>query len=630
MSTNNQMTKKINSPIVKVYDEVVNKKFIEYLEDKLDELNDKEKKYIKDYPTVYIHSFENGDTFSIYVGESNNVLNRTKEHYDERKTKKQKKKWQFDFLKDGRKLKMYIIGHKHFNKSLTLDIENRLIHYLTSSESIKSVNGRHNAQGFYYTKDEFEDTFRKIRRKLRKENKNLFLSEAIIKNSAIFKASPFHALTDEQLKVKNFIISRVEECLREQKEGQIIFVEGEAGTGKTVLIASTFYELLERVHFNKMNNPESEFDFDSDIYSDINCNLVVNHPQQIKVFESLGNKLNIKNSDGTETVSRPPRFINQHKAKIADVTFVDEAHLCLTKPHRLRKHIKNELKEIIARSRITVVIFDRMQILNEASYWEKSMYDEIYNKSIKQGNHFVLKRQLRMETNENTIAWINNITNLDESKGPIKTIGKLDEEGKKYVKIFNDPEKMFQAIKNKNKPNKDIEKNNQLSRVVATFDWEYSAEKQNPNDDCWYVEIGDNFKHPWNSEIQRKETKNMSRAEKTKYNRKNIKDKSWAEQELSVNEVGSTYTIHGFDLNYVGVIIGPSVSYKDGKVVFIKENSYRKSAKNRRKFEDGESYDLSEELLANELHILLTRGVKGLYIYAVDKDLQQALKNAVK
>ncbi len=35
-------------------------------------------------------------------------------------------------------------------------------------------------------------------------------------------------------------------------------------------------------------------------------------------------------------------------------------------------------------------------------------------------------------------------------------------------------------------------------------------------------------------------------------------------------------------------------------------------------------------LLKNELNVLLTRGVNGLYIYAVDEQLREALKKASK
>ncbi|AEX77669.1 DNA/RNA helicase domain-containing protein [Corynebacterium diphtheriae] len=52
------------------------------------------------------------------------------------------------------------------------------------------------------------------------------------------------------------------------------------------------------------------------------------------------------------------------------------------------------------------------------------------------------------------------------------------------------------------------------------------------------------------------------------------KELSWAEKPHTINEVGSIFTIQGFDLNYAGVIIGPSVQYRDGKIVFIPKESH--------------------------------------------------------
>ncbi|WP_340700921.1 DNA/RNA helicase domain-containing protein [Corynebacterium diphtheriae] len=52
------------------------------------------------------------------------------------------------------------------------------------------------------------------------------------------------------------------------------------------------------------------------------------------------------------------------------------------------------------------------------------------------------------------------------------------------------------------------------------------------------------------------------------------KELSWAEKLHTINEVGSIFTLQGFDLNYAGVIIGPSVQYRDGKIVFVPEESH--------------------------------------------------------
>ena len=99
---------------------------------------------------------------------------------------------------------------------------------------------------------------------------------------------------------------------------------------------------------------------------------------------------------------------------------------------------------------------------------------------------------------------------------------------------------------------------------------------------------------------------------------------AWAENPETLSEIGSTYTIQGFDLNIAGVIIGPSVKYRGGHIVFDAKSSQNSKAVQKR----GGEIDYSVQNLRNELNVLLKRGVHGLYLFAVDPELQKALKDA--
>lgn len=105
---------------------------------------------------------------------------------------------------------------------------------------------------------------------------------------------------------------------------------------------------------------------------------------------------------------------------------------------------------------------------------------------------------------------------------------------------------------------------------------------------------------------------------------------AWAEQHQTIGEVGSTYTVQGFDLNYNGAIIGPSVKYRNGKIIFDPADSQNRNAIRKRTLDNNQRVYVSDELLSNELNVLLTRGVNGLYIYAVDDELRKALCGAAK
>ena len=152
---------------------------------------------------------------------------------------------------------------------------------------------------------------------------------------------------------------------------------------------------------------------------------------------------------------------------------------------------------------------------------------------------------------------------------------------------------------------------------MATYDWEYSIKpaQEKRLKKYWEVMIG-KWRKPWNRELEQELTLKEKRA---------IKPLSWAEQPHTIEEVGSTFTIQGFDLNYVGVILGPSVKYRDGKVIFDpSEKTYPKMTQNRT-LSDGSKEKFGEELTKHEVRVLMTRGVEGLYIYACDKELREAL-----
>ena len=578
------------------------KRGLKILNDYLD-LNDRESELIRDYPTVYIHNWENSDKYEVYVGESNDFFQRTLQHFDD---ENKRDAWQKN-IKD-KDASLYVIAHPEFNKSLTLDVENRLIHYLSSSSSVVKIhNARGNPQNKYYPCEEFDSIFSKIWRELRIYNKALFLSESEIKDSAIYKASPLHKLNLEQTIAKERIIDKITECLLKEKTNQLVFVQGDAGTGKTVLMSSMFYDLI--------NKKEHIVDNSGTVYRDLECAIVVNHVEQLTVYEEIVKKLDLAEK-GETIVFNPTSLINLFKDKknspkkrdkLFDVIFVDEAHLLLTQNNQSFTD-NNQLNELIKYAKVVVVMFDKKQILNSEQYKSDEEINAYINNAKENDSFIELKTQMRMIGNKKVLNWIKSITN----EGKIEKLTK--HRGSYEIKVFDSPEKLENAIKSKAN-----DKKSSLSRIVATYDWPYSSQSS-PNDEkYWNVTIG-NWKRPWNREILRYGTKQDN---------KKVKGLAWAEQPQTINEVGSTYTIQGFDLNYAGVIIGPSIKYRDGRIVYDPSASSNKKATNKRTLSDGTHVSFGKEFLKNELGVLLTRGVNGLYIYACDEQLREVLKENV-
>lgn len=544
-----------------------------------------ESKIISRYPTVYVvNDKKKKKIYSVYVGETNNIAKRTAQHlHDDPKSRED---WRE--LLESKTAKMYVIGHQHFNKSMTLDIENQLMLYLSSVENVKALyNRRSNDQDEYYPVNEVQDIFTQIWTQLHQKNSELFPAMDVLKDLAIFKASPFHKLTHEQLEAKNLIMERVNSSLDNDEEGQLIMVTGEAGAGKTVLLSNLFYDL---VGYKKYGHP-------------LNVHIMVNHDEQVKVYREISKKLGID----VNLVGKPTSFIN--KGEKADVILVDEAHLLWTQGKQSYQGT-NQLEDLRKLGKVVVIIFDQHQVLRSQQIVEAAQLQRMVGEALKSDNLIELKNQLRIDANESTIQWVRDL--VDHQK-----VGKLQPDSKYEIKVFDSPKDLENAIQIKNRSDLDSHYANGISRLVATFDWTFSTGSK-PSDGSltWDVKIGD-WRMPWNNQLKTKQKRSVS-----------YRNLSWAERSETINEVGSTYTIQGFDLNYAGVIIGPSVKYRDGMIVFDPKAHANKDANQKRTLQSGEKRSFAEKLIRNELNVLLTRGVHGLYIYAVDPELREALKKA--
>ncbi|SEK32653.1 DUF2075 domain-containing protein [Streptococcus equinus] len=549
-------------------------------------LSEKDEQLLLDYPTVYIIDDEiSGNkkhNYSVYVGETSDINRRTQQH------KSDTTREDFKRLRKSETSEMYIIGHRYFNKSLTLDIENKLLQYLLSSESVKNVsNRRGNPQNDYYTSDMMDSIFSKVWRKLHSLNSVLFPIESVIRDSALFKASPFHKLTKEQNNAKNEIILRILSILSQNMNGELILVEGEAGSGKTVLMSSLLYELF--------NSDELPIDKDK-----VSVHLLVNHEQQLTVYQQLAKKLGLNNKNGVDVVMKPTSFINsQSKTNSkADIVIVDEAHLLLTQGKQSYRG-KNHLKDLLANAKVVVAVFDENQILTTEQIWES---DDLAEIRLDAQYIVSLRNQMRINAQQSTIDWIRSLVDK-------QVIYPFRKDDKYDFRVFDSPQEMYDAIKEKNQ-----HQENGISRMLATYDWKFKQKGKPEDNQYWNVTIGD-FSMPWNLQLPKdKATKNLS----------------WAEQKQTIDEIGSTYTIQGFDLNYAAVIIGPSVKYRDGKIIFDPSASCNEKAIRNRTLSDGTKMKFGETLLKNELNVLLTRGVNGLYLFAVDEELQKVLKEMMR
>ena len=213
---------------------------------------------------------------------------------------------------------------------------------------------------------------------------------------------------------------------------------------------------------------------------------------------------------------------------------------------------------------------------------------------------FELKTQFRCSGSDGYLNWVDNILGVRDTANPI-----LSRNEKMEFKIFNSPQELYEAIKKKNaeKPNS--------ARLVAGFCWSWSD--SNPDGTLKEdVVIGD-FRATW-------EAKNDARKIAPGIPRAAL----WAYDSRGVNQIGSIYTIQGFEFEYVGVIFGKDLVYDPEKKIWIgiPKNSADPMVKR-----DKENFI---KYVKNVYRVLLTRGMKGCYVYFLDKNTEEFFKSKIE
>ena len=105
----------------------------------------------------------------------------------------------------------------------------------------------------------------------------------------------------------------------------------------------------------------------------------------------------------------------------------------------------------------------------------------------------------------------------------------------------------------------------------------------------------------------------------------------FAVSDTSINEVGCIHTSQGLEFDYVGVIMGDDIRYEDDHVVTdftrrARTDQSLKGIKSLYKESPDEAKSRADEIIKNTYRTLLTRGMKGCYIYCTDAGMREYLK----
>ena len=260
---------------------------------------------------------------------------------------------------------------------------------------------------------------------------------------------------------------------------------------------------------------------------------------------------------------------------------------------------ENQIKEIIHAGKCSVFFIDESQRVTLKDIGSVREIRKWAEKEKAQITEMELVSQFRCNGSDGYLAWLDHILEIRDTAN-------FDMENIDYdIRILDSPENMQDLIIERNRTS------HNKARILAGYCWNWNKEgKNDPN--VYDIQIGD-FRISWN-------LKNTT---------------TYAIDEDSIHEAGCIHTSQGLEFDYVGVIIGDDMRYENGHVItdFNKRARTDDSLKGIKKLYK-ENPELAkkeaDEIIKNTYRTLMTRGMKGCYVYCTDQRLAAYLKKCLE
>jgi DUF2075 family protein len=388
------------------------------------------------------------------------------------------------------------------------------------------------------------------------------LAEAL---GGLMAGKPEFVLIDDQKAVFESVLAAVTEASVEAPK--VLIIEGGPGTGKTVVAINLLVRLTALRLLSKY---------------------VSKNAAPRKVYES---KLvgTIKRSHFSNFFSGSGAFIDT-EPNTYEALIVDEAHRLNEKSGLYGNLGENQIKELIDSAKCSIFFIDEDQRVTLSDIGSKKAIRAFAKAKGATVEEYTLSSQFRCSGSDGYLAWLDDVLDIRDTANPLLDTGEYE------FKVFDSAQAMHEAIEEKNHGNK--------ARVVAGYCWPWLSKKDSQASD---IVIGNDYARQWNLD----------------------QDGSlWIIAPNSVEQVGCIHTCQGLEVDYIGVIIGPDLIVRDGQVVTSPHarDKHDKSIRGWKKLMKEKPALAQQEtdlIIKNTYRTLMTRGMKGCYLYCTDPETAQ-------
>lgn len=368
-------------------------------------------------------------------------------------------------------------------------------------------------------------------------------------------------LLDDQKTVFEKIMKAGHSAQSNQKN--VIIVKGGPGTGKSVISINALAQLTaER----------------------LNVKYITANAAPRDVFES---KLKgLVKGDVIKHLFGGSGSFTETKHNSMDALIVDEAHRLRMKSGMFKNLGEDQAKEIIKTAKTSVFFIDEAQKVTWSDVGEISRIKALAADAGADVEILELSSQFRCGGSDDYMAWLDDALGVKEDKENYFSLSRFD------FKIVDSAQALHELIKVRNMQNN-------KSRMVAGYCWNWES-KKDPT--VYDIKIGQ-FKARWNLASYGNE---------------------WIVNPNSVSEIGCIHTCQGLEVDYVGVIVGDDLRFMNGHLV-TDPSARAKTDKSLSGFKKESKESLMEasakadEIIRNTYRTLMSRGMKGCYVYFTDE-----------